>query len=203
VHVRYKEASGAQHDFTYYILNANECKQCHENSRVLLPIGPKARNLNKNFAYAEATENQLLRWTRAGYLKGAPAPDSAPHIARWDDPRTGTVEERAKAYLDNNCAHCHQPGGTAGYTGVDLRATQASLSALGICKNPNSAGRVGMLVYDLVPGRPEQSILLARMQSVRPKEMMPQIGRSVVHEQGVGLIAQWIREMDASTQCAR
>ena len=201
VHVRYREASGAQHDFTYFIPNANECKQCHENSRVLLPIGPKARNLNKDFAYEDGVENQLGRWARVGYLRGAPA--NPPRVAQWDAASGGPVEARAKAYLDNNCAHCHQPGGTAGYTGIDFRANVHEALALGICKSPNSAGRVGNLTYDLVPGHPNESILLARMQSIRPKEMMPQIGRSVVHEEGVKLISQWIQEMDASSRCAR
>jgi hypothetical protein len=115
----------------------------------------------------------------------------------WSDTSSGTLDARARSYLDNNCAHCHQPGGTAGYTGVDLR-TSADLRTFGVCKSPNSSGRVGNLSYDLVPGHPEQSILLARMESVRPKEMMPQIGRSVVHEEGAALIREWIKSLGAN-----
>jgi hypothetical protein len=33
------------------------------------------------------------------------------------------------------------------------------------------------------------------MESVRPKEMMPQIGRSVVHEEGAALIREWIKSL--------
>jgi uncharacterized repeat protein (TIGR03806 family) len=195
VAVRYTDASGKKHDFTYFIPNANECKQCHENSRVMLPIGPKARNLNKDYAYVDGVSNQLARWTKAGYLEGAPSPQAAPRAARWDLPESGSVAERARAYLDNNCAHCHQPGGSAGYTGFDLRLTTSSTSALGVCRSPNSAGRVGTLVYDLVPGKPEESIVVARMESTRPKEMMPQIGRSVVHQEGLALVREWIRSL--------
>jgi uncharacterized repeat protein (TIGR03806 family) len=205
VPIRYADASGKPHEFTYFIPNANECKQCHENNHVMLPIGPKARNLNKDYRYADVTSNQLAYWTRAGYLTGAPAPAHAPAIAKWNDARSGSLDARARAYLDNNCAHCHQPGGTAGYTGVDLRwmsadsapAANGTLRHFGICKSPNSSGRVGNLSYDLVPGHPDQSILLARMESVRPKEMMPQIGRSVVHEEGVALIREWIASLPA------
>ncbi|HEY6308873.1 MAG TPA: SO2930 family diheme c-type cytochrome [Candidatus Angelobacter sp.] len=196
VAVRYTDAAGGQHAFTYYIPNANECKQCHENSRVMLPIGPKARNLNKDYAYADCVANQLARWTQAGYLQGAPqSPQLAPRAAQWDAPQSGTLEDRARAYLDNNCAHCHQPGATAGYTGFDLRLTTQGPAALGVCRSPNSAGRVGTLIYDLVPGKPEESILVARMESTRPKEMMPQIGRSVVHEEGVALVREWVRSL--------
>jgi uncharacterized repeat protein (TIGR03806 family) len=204
VHIRYVDSSGKSLDFTYFIPNANECKQCHDNERVMLPIGPKARNLNKDFAYSDGVENQLARWTRVGYLQGAPSPHSAPRVARWDVPSTGTLEARARAYLDNNCAHCHQPGGTGGYTALDLRINSSDPRTLGQCKSPNSAGRVGSLTYDLIPGHPEESILLARMESTRPKEMMPQIGRSVVHEEGVTLIRAWIRSQPSGDiSCAQ
>jgi uncharacterized repeat protein (TIGR03806 family) len=203
VPIRYTEASGQKHEFTYFIPNANECKQCHENSRVMLPIGPKARNLNKDYRYPDGVSNQLVRWTKAGYLQGAPSPQAAPRAARWDVPESGTLAERARAYLDNNCAHCHQPGATAGYTGFDLRLTTSSPLDLGVCRSPNSAGRVGNLVYDLVPGKPEESILVARMESTRPKEMMPQIGRSVVHQEGLTLVREWIRSLPAEgASCA-
>ena len=203
VPVSYADTSGQKHAFTYFIPNANECKQCHENARVMLPIGPKARNLNKDYVYADGVSNQLVRWTQAGYLQGSPQPQAAPKAAKWDEPQSGTLEDRARAYLDNNCAHCHQPGAGAGYTGFDLRLTSAGLSSLGLCKSPNSAGRIGNLVYDLVPGKPEESILVARMESVRPKEMMPQIGRSVVHQEGLALIREWVRSLPtAGAPCA-
>lgn len=197
VPISYSDVAGKKHDFIYFIPNANECKQCHENSRVMLPIGPKARNLNKEFTYADGAANQLARWTAVGYLAGAPPPQSAPRAAQWDRPDSGTVGQRARAYLDNNCAHCHQPGGSAGYTGFDLRLI-APAGSLGVCKSPNSAGRVGNLIYDLVPGQAEESILVARMESTRPKEMMPQIGRSVTHEEGLALVREWINLMQVS-----
>ena len=50
VPVKWTEASGRVHDFTYVIPNANECRECHDNQKVLLPIGPKARNLNRDYA---------------------------------------------------------------------------------------------------------------------------------------------------------
>ena len=204
VAISYSDTAGKKHDFTYFIPNANECKQCHENNRVMLPIGPKARNLNKDYVYVDGTANQLARWTEVGYLQGAPSPRAAPQAAKWDVPESGTLEDRARLYLDNNCAHCHQPGATAGYTGFDLRSTTAGLATLGLCKSPNSAGRVGTLVYDLVPGKPEESILVARMVSTRPKEMMPQIGRSVVHEEGVALIRDWVRSLSSEgAPCAK
>jgi uncharacterized repeat protein (TIGR03806 family) len=194
VAVKFTDASGKTHAFTYVIPNANECHQCHENQKVLLPIGPKARNLNKDFAYAEGTENQLVHWARIGYLQGLPGTQARPRVANWDDPAAPVVD-RARAYLDNNCAHCHQPGGQAGYTGVDFRWTQVEMARMGLCKSPNSAGEVGALRYDLVPGHPDESILIYRLKSTAPKVSMPALGRDVVHVEGVKLLDEWIASM--------
>ena len=195
VAVSWTDASGKRHAFNYAIPNVNECHECHDNQRVLLPIGPKARNLNKDYAYADGTSNQLERWKRVGYLEGLPAPEARPRAAVWNDPGSGSLDARARAYLDNNCAHCHQPGGQAGYTGADLRLTQTNIAGMGACKVPNSAGDVGGLSYDLVPGHPEESILIYRLESTAPKISMPQLGRAVVHEEGLKLLREWIASL--------
>lgn len=182
VPVKWTDANGT-HDFTYQIPNVNECKECHDNNRNLLPIGPKARNLGKE---------QVVRWAELGYLRRVR--EEFPEVAVWN--KTGSVEERALAYLDNNCAHCHQPGGTAGYTGVDFRYDHFRP---GFCKHPNSAGNMHDLQYDIVPGDPEQSILLYRLSSTAPKVMMPQIGRATVHTEGVSLLRDWISNKSLSS----
>ncbi|HYL45418.1 MAG TPA: SO2930 family diheme c-type cytochrome [Candidatus Limnocylindrales bacterium] len=197
VPIRWTDAAGRRHDFTYQIPNTNECHECHDNNKTLLPIGPKARNLNKDYAYSGGTANQIAHWTQIGYLRGAPAPDAIPRAARWEVAADGSLDARARAYLDNNCAHCHQPGGTAGYTGVDFRLGHFDASKFGFCKRPNSAGYMGGRDFDLVPGHPERSILIYRMESTAPKVMMPQIGRAVVHEEGVELLREWISSLPA------
>jgi len=201
VRIRYTEAAGIGHDFTYQIPNTNECHECHDNNKVLQPIGPKARNLNKDFAYQDGRANQLARWTNVGYLRGAPKPETAPQAAKWDEPASGSLSSRALAYLDNNCAHCHQPGGTAGYTGVDFRLGHFDADKFGICKHPNSAGNMGDRRYDVVPGNPDASILVYRLESIAPKVMMPQVGRDVVHTEGVALIREWVTSLQGSA-CA-
>ena len=46
--------------------------------------------------------------------------------------------------------------------------------------------------FDIVPGKPDDSILPYRMASSDPGVMMPEIGRSTVHQEGVALIRAWI-----------
>lgn len=201
VRIRYTDASGRPHQFTYQIPNTNECRECHDNNKSLQPIGPKARNLNKDFSYSDGTANQLTRWVAVGYLRDAPSPAAAPRAAKWNEPSSGSLDNRARAYLDNNCAHCHQPGGTAGYTGVDFRLGHFDAARFGVCKHPNSAGNMGDRRYDLVPGHPDDSILVYRMESTAPKIVMPQIGRAVVHTEGVALLRDWVASLGGNS-CA-
>jgi len=195
VSVHFRDPAGHTTDLTYQIPNTNECHECHDNNKVLQPIGPKARNLNKSYPYADGSENQIERWQRVGYLRGLVPAETRPKAAIWNEPASGSLEARARAYLDSNCAHCHQPGGQAGYTGVDFRPGQNALPALGACKRPNSAGDTGRLRYDVVPGAPNESVLIYRLESTAPKISMPQIGRAVVHEEGVKLLREWIASL--------
>jgi len=202
--VHWTHPSGDQYNIDYVIPNVNQCKECHEKSKTTVPIGPKARNLNKDYEYASGRENQLVYWTRIGYLKGAPSPEQAPRATVWDDPSTGSVEQRARTYMDVNCGNCHNPQGTANTSGLYLTTAEIDPMRLGICKVPVSAGQgSGDLLFDVVNGKPDESILLRRMDSVTPKVMMPELGRTLIHREGVALIREWIREMHGQCEAAK
>ena len=195
--VQWKHPSGESYTLDYQIPNVNQCKECHEKSKTSVPIGPKARNLNRDFDYADGRANQLEYWARIGYLRGAPPADQAPRVPAWDDVKGASLEARARAYLDINCAHCHNPEGTANTSGLYLTIAQTEPMRLGMCKVPVSAGLgSGRLLFDIVQGKPEESILLNRMNSATPKVMMPELGRTVIHREGVELIRQWIASLD-------
>jgi uncharacterized repeat protein (TIGR03806 family) len=180
----------------YIIPNSNQCKGCHKAGEMVVPIGPKARHLNRDFAYREGTENQLDHWTRLGALVGAPPSHAAPRLAVWDDPKSGTLDDRARAWLEINCAHCHNPEGPARNSGLDLLASQRNPTSFGVYKVPVAAGiGSGGRAYDIVPGQPDQSIIAYRVASTHPGVMMPELGKRLVHDEGVALIRQWIAAM--------
>jgi uncharacterized repeat protein (TIGR03806 family) len=194
--VRWIHTDGRERTNSYLIPNVNQCLGCHENQKVMRPIGPRARNLNKDFTYAEGTENQLVHWTRLGYLRGAAAADEAPRMAVWNDPASGSLEQRARAWLEINCAHCHNPNGPARTSGLDLLATQNDPYKRGIGKTPVAAGRgSGGRSFDIVPGHPDQSILMYRLESRELGVMMPELGRRLTDEEGVALIRAWIADL--------
>jgi uncharacterized repeat protein (TIGR03806 family) len=183
----------------YLIPSEGQCKMCHGNDSEMAPIGPKARQLNKDYAYSDGSENQLVRWSKVGFLSGAPEPAAAPRLPVWNDPSTGTTEQRARAYLEANCAHCHNPQGYASNTGLFLLASETNPWKYGVCKAPVAAGHgTGCRPYDVVPGAPDDSILLFRLESATPGIAMPPLGRSLVDRAGVALVRDWIAGLTGS-----
>jgi hypothetical protein len=119
--------------------------------------------------------------------------DSLPH---WNTRASGPAAPLARAYLDVNCAHCHQPGGMASNSGLDLRWEQAERQAIGILKRPVAAGRgAGGHEFGIVPGQPDDSILAYRLASAEPGVAMPELGKSTIDPDGVAVVRRWILEM--------
>ena len=182
----------------YVIPNMNECKQCHQDKEQIVPIGTKARHLNREFSYVDGAVNQLVRWQELGYLAEAPRAEEAPRVPNADAADTGSLEARARAYLDINCAHCHNPDGPAHMSGLDLTYTQQDAGKYGVFKAPVAAGRgSGGHRFGIEPGHPETSILMHRLESTEPGVMMPPLPRRVNHDEGIALIRAWIQEMEA------
>nr|WP_202390966.1 SO2930 family diheme c-type cytochrome [Erythrobacter ramosus] len=172
---------------SYAIPNKNQCKGCHAKDGQVIPIGPKARNLSVKWM-AQMLDSRVLDRLPPG---GA----TMPVWAGYSD--KGPVEPFARAYLDVNCAHCHQPGGGASNSGLDLRWEQADPHAIGILKRPVAAGRgAGGHDFSVLPGQPDKSILLFRMDSAEPGIAMPELGKASVDKQGVAVVRRWIAEME-------
>ncbi|HKU15642.1 MAG TPA: SO2930 family diheme c-type cytochrome [Steroidobacteraceae bacterium] len=192
--------------FAYLVPDTNQCAGCHaleHHSQKIEPIGIRARHLNKTYRYGEVSENQIAHWQKTGLLTGAPDPLSAPRNAQWDD-ADSDLEARARAYLDVNCGHCHRPRGAASTSGLLLHAQETDRVKLGECKIPIATGRgSGDALFDIVPGTPDQSILLHRMLSTEADVAMPELGRSLVHAEGVALIRDWIASLRGGCSAPR
>ncbi|NCU11985.1 MAG: hypothetical protein GXC70_07490, partial [Sphingomonadaceae bacterium] len=168
---------------SYAIPNKNQCKDCHALGGEVVPLGPKGRNLSAAW---------LADFARAGKL------DRVPQVARrvplWEDRAKVPVADAARGYLDANCAHCHNPQGAASNSGLFLGWDVTDRTMLGIGKRPVAAGRgSGGLDFDVVPGRPEASILYHRMASLEGGVSMPELGRASLDRDGLGIVHAWIR----------
>ena len=167
---------------SYRVPNKNQCKECHGLDGAVVPIGPKARNLSHEW---------LGEMVAHGLLDSVP--DGADTLPLWEARGEASAEAAARAYLDVNCAHCHRPSATASNSGLDLRWEQSDPGALGVMKRPVAAGRgSGGLLFDIVPGKPGESILVHRMDSDAPGVAMPELGKATVDPEGVAAVERWI-----------
>lgn len=195
--VSWLDESGFHNELIYETPNINDCKSCHEYNKTLVPIGPAVRHLNKWVLKDNQRVNQLEHFKSLGWLVKMPELEECPSLADWQDPKSGTINERARAYLDINCGNCHHPAGPAKTSALHLHAYVDNMAALGVGKTPIAAGKgSGGRKYDIEPGDPSASILVYRMASNEPGIMMPEIGRKLVHDEGVELISSWIKSMD-------
>jgi uncharacterized repeat protein (TIGR03806 family) len=183
--------------FTYYVPNRNQCISCHMeiegSEKIFRPIGVKvAKNLNRDSPFERTSVNQLENLHSLGRLEGLPSWEEREKIPSWDS-SFFSLEERARAYLDINCAHCHSEKGSANTSGLYLNFENKNPMSFGICKKPVASGNGSQgAPYDVTPGHPEKSILYLRMNSKDPSVMMPELGRSLVHKEGVELVNEWI-----------
>jgi uncharacterized repeat protein (TIGR03806 family) len=199
------EIAGAQYEFAfgdesfaYVVPDMNQCAACHVpdfTSKAVLPLGPKAHQLNREFTYVDGPANQLEHWALTGRLSGLPA--ERPQSANWTERSGESIDASARAYLDVNCAHCHNPAGPADTSALVLNLGAPVDRSFGVCKPPVAVGRgSGNRPYDIYPGRPDDSILLYRMEHDDPAIMMPELGRATAHSEGVALIREWIGGLD-------
>lgn len=189
------------------------------------PIGPKSRNLNRAYvndspllvgasSHPISGKNQLKFMCDTGLMSNCPSnfalderqvAGNVEHIPKFNKPgdsglpanSPGDIEARARAYLEVNCAHCHNANGQASNTGFYVDVFRAVDSTYGICKRPTASGSEGRgeREYDIHPGLANNSIVPFRMNTNELAAKMPPLARSVVDEEAVSLINQWINQV--------
>jgi uncharacterized repeat protein (TIGR03806 family) len=179
-------AHGATHmEINYGVPNKNQCKQCHSSDGVIMPIGPVWQNME----FGKTAD-------REKFLRAMPTLAKLKPEAKWNEPMSGSLNERAHSYLRVNCGHCHAPKGSASNSGLFLDGSAKDPAAYGIAKRPVAAGRAsGDLDFIIEQGKPERSILINRMKSTDPGIAMPELGRTSVHSEGALLLEEWIASM--------
>lgn len=194
--VSYIDRDGEAQDHPYVIPNTNQCDNCHSNYKETAPIGPRTSQINREVMRDGSSVNQFQWLNDLGVLSGAMG--AVEEMPRLVDPMgDAPLEQRARAYLEAQCAHCHRPGGEGGPSGLVLSASETDPAAYGVCKKPVAAGAgSGGFFYAISPGDPDSSILVYRMSSVDAAIKMPEIPNLQVDPFGVDLVRDWITEME-------
>ena len=192
IQTSFSDEDGNIRSVRYRAPNKNQCKECHQINASLTPIGPKARNMDLALSYGDKPQNQLAKWHDLGWIDQDIDFMKMINYSSLNE----SIEDRARAYLEINCAHCHIPGGAADTTGLFLMLEETNKKSLGFYKKPVAAGKASFnLRYSIVPKNPNESILLRRMESMDPGIMMPESGRALKHAEGIEVISEWINSL--------
>lgn len=177
----------------YRIPSGAECHTCHKVMEIARPIGPKPRNLNLLYNYTNGPENQLDKLVSLGYLENT-LPSAVNAMPNYND-TSQSLDLRARAYLDINCAHCHSEETHCAYRPMrfDFSDTE-DFTNLGVCVDPdtNLGSDLGHIIE---PRNARNSVLHFRLNSTEPSNRMPLLGRATIHTEGVELIEAWINTL--------
>ena len=180
---------------TWVFPSEAECLACH-TAAAGRSLGLEIAQLNGPLLYAATgrTANQITTLNAIGMF--SPAIATAPAaLPALPDPfgSVGTLDQRARAYLQTNCAQCHRPnGGTP--TDLDLRYT-TSLAGTNGCDRPPQAGEIGLANARIIaPGAADRSVLVARVNR-RDAQAMPPLASTVVDAAGVDLLTRWVNSL--------
>lgn len=168
VPVSFIDAGGESYDINYVIPTANQCFDCHNTYDEVTPIGPKLRSMN--------FDNQLQDFLDSGHLTNLTDPSTVGVLPNWLDESNFTLEERARAYFDVNCAHCHSAGGFC---------EDQTLLRL-----PYETSLVDSHIVEL------KNEIDTRMATYNPPYTMPLIGTTVVHDKGYSLIRAYLQTLE-------
>ena len=174
----------------WYFPSRSDCMACHTPS-VGFVLGPNTRQLNHTFDYGTHRANQIEELDRRGVFTQnvSMPPARLESYPAWDSVSAPT-DESIRAYLDVNCAMCHNPQGIAGGR-PDLRYHTPTAQKSLIGRNPGQ-GQIGPPGSRLVvPGDPERSELLLRISS-RDTRQMPPLATNVPDARAIELVRRWI-----------
>jgi uncharacterized repeat protein (TIGR03806 family) len=188
--IQIKSGAGDVHEQTWYYPSRQDCLTCH-TARAGGVLGVKTRQLNRPFIYPSGiADNELRTWNHLGLF--APAFEDAqvrefPALAATDDMRR-SLADRARSYLDANCAQCHRPGGTV--ANFDARY-DTPLDKQALIDGPVLIDQGIDKPRVISPHDIWRSIAYMRIDTVGDIRMPP-LARETIDRKGVKLLGEWI-----------
>src|SRR5277367_5205916 len=188
-----KTAAGNVRTQTWYYPSRRDCLACH-NANSGGVLGLKTRQMNRTFTYPSGTtDNELRAWNHIGLFE--PALDEAdlaglPALAAADDAARSLLD-RARSYLDANCAQCHRPGGTVAF--FDARY-DTPLEKQELIDGPVLIDQGIDKPRVIAPHDIWRSIAFMRVNTVGDIRMPP-LARETIDRKGVQLLRDWITSL--------
>lgn len=203
--ITFKDDNNVTRTVDYRIPNEAQCIVCHKTKsyedgnyvQKNIPIGIKPQNLNKTYNYGSESKNQLTKWIELGKLNNFALPTEANTIVNYND-NTQPLEMRVRSYFDINCAHCHKEHGHCDYRPMRFAfsETNNNLTNMGVCVDTQDMQNFEPALSKIVtPGNIYRSMLYHRLNTIDETYRMPLHGRTIIHEEGIQLVEEWINSL--------
>jgi len=187
-----KTATGTRTQLWYYP-SRQDCLTCHTANAGYV-LGPKTRQLNHDFIYPSGiTDNEIRTWNHLRLFDtdlNESAIKDLPRLAAQDD-QTRTLEDRARSFLDANCANCHRPHGTVAY--FDARY-DTPLAQQNLVNGPVLIDERLDRPHVIAPNDIWRSILFLRANTTEAFKMPP-LDRNRIDAPGMRLLQLWIESL--------
>ncbi|GGW73964.1 putative repeat protein (TIGR03806 family) [Winogradskyella epiphytica] len=196
--IQITQTDGSTRNQTWTYPGNPDCISCH-NPATKGTLGPRTRYLNSEISYPTTglEANQLVTLSHIGILDETIDDNTVLGYQTYkalDDPNA-TLDEKARSYLDLNCAYCHRPGGTGERAQFDLRLSNSLVETGLMYAGTNTPiGVPGERI--VIAGDADNSILYHRTESVDQSIAMPPIAKNVMDQAGVDLVYEWINQLD-------
>ncbi len=166
-----------------------DCLQCH-TAGAGFALGVRTRQVNRDFAFPLATDNQLRTYNHIALFSTDISPVDQYQSFTAPDDAGASLTARARTYLDVNCAQCHRPGGSTGVD-IDLRF-DTSTNAMNAVGAAPQAGDLGIANARIIAaGSKETSVLWQRVRALDGNRMPP-IASHLVDQTAVDVLGAWI-----------
>jgi uncharacterized repeat protein (TIGR03806 family) len=160
------DEKGATRKISYRIPGGRDCASCHNSNNTIMPVGLKVRNLNISVVRNGRSINQLQYLHEAGIMNEV-NPQQFSSLPAWQNEKF-SIQDRVRAYLDVNCAHCHSDRGSCARSAVRF-AWEVPLAATRITEKNK------------------------RIVNLMAKGSMPRIGTTIVDSAALALIKQYFQ----------
>lgn len=195
--IHYTDANGQLQALDWHIPSRTECLTCH-TQQAGVGLSMNTRQLNRQGTIHNTTDNFLTLLADGGYLDGFTGePSDYPKHEQPDDTSVN-IEHRVRAYLDVNCAYCHQDGGTA-TTQWDGRA-HISLEQTGLLYGTSVSESAPNITDHLIrPGQLDQSVVWNRINArtaindtYNGYTQMPPLSSNLLDQDAINMMREWI-----------
>lgn len=152
---------------SYRIPTPKDCASCHNSNNLLMPVGIKVRNLNREVVRNNVRINQLLHLQNTGVIAAVDAGRFS-QLPNWQNEKY-SITERVRAYLDVNCAHCHSDKGSCAVSSLRFD-------------------------YELPLADTRIEKRKDRIVNMMEKGRMPRIGTTIVDAEAIALIKKYLQQ---------